>query len=78
MAKMPDPLRLQHNVKQNAADIQSFIADLSSWEDGIKTKDKKLLKVRRAPGPLDSRHLVPAMRGRARARTPWPARPRAR
>ena len=46
-AKKFDPLELQHNVKRNASDIQDFIADLGSWEDGIKTKDKKLLKVLR-------------------------------
>ena len=45
-----DPLALQHNVRHNAEDIQSFVADLSSWEDSIKTKDKKLLKVS-APQP---------------------------
>ncbi len=47
MSKKFDPLELQHNVKRNASDIQDFIADLGSWEDGIKTKDKKLLKVLR-------------------------------
>ena len=56
MAKMPDPLRLQHNVKNNASEIQNFISDLNSWEDGIKTKDKKLLKVLRAP--FRARHLL--------------------
>jgi hypothetical protein len=47
MAKKFDPMELQANVKRNASDIQDFIADLGSWEDGIKTKDKKLLKVLR-------------------------------
>jgi len=40
-----DPLMLQHNVKQNASDIQNMVSDLNSWEDSIKTRDKKLLKV---------------------------------
>jgi len=64
-AKKFDPLELQHNVKRNASDIQDFIADLGSWEDGIKTKDKKLLKVLR---DLAERNCGQRDRGRERAR----------
>ena len=41
-----DPLALQRNVRHNASEIQNAIADLTSWEDTIKTRDKKRLKVR--------------------------------
>jgi hypothetical protein len=64
-AKKFDPLELQHNVKRNASDIQDFIADLGSWEDGIKTKDKKLLKVLR---DLAERNCGQRDRGRESAR----------
>ncbi len=39
-----DPLALQANVRNNSADITSFISELSSWEDSIKEKDKKIRK----------------------------------
>jgi hypothetical protein len=44
--RVMDPLALQRNVRHNASEIQNAIADLTSWEDTIKTRDKKLLKVR--------------------------------
>lgn len=56
--KRMDPLMLQQNVKQNASDIQNMIGDLNSWEDSIKTRDKKLLKVsERVRSWLDCQHL---------------------
>jgi hypothetical protein len=64
-----DPLALQRNVKNNASEIQNAIADLTSWEDGIKTRDKKLLKVRAAPcAPLRKALAVPARTRREKAR----------
>jgi hypothetical protein len=44
--KMPfDTLNLQHQVRRNAEEVQNVIADLGSWEDDIKNRDKKLIKV---------------------------------
>ena len=33
---------MQMQVKRNAEDLQNYLKDLDSWEDGIKKKDEGL------------------------------------
>lgn len=32
--------RVQNQIRQNAQDMQEYLADLASWENSIKKKDR--------------------------------------
>ena len=36
--------QLQHQIRQNAAEVQSYFSELNDWEKSIKKKDKALKK----------------------------------
>ena len=36
--------QLQHQIRQNAAEVQAYFSDLNDWEKSIKKKDKSLKK----------------------------------
>lgn len=35
-------LMLQHHMRENNMDLESFVKDMNKWEDDIKEKEKKL------------------------------------
>ena len=39
-----DPGFMQMQLRNNAADLESYLKDLQSWENEIKEKDKNLSK----------------------------------
>ncbi|XP_062589376.1 RNA polymerase II-associated protein 3-like [Saccostrea cucullata] len=43
-------LTLQHQIKENNLDIESFVKDMNKWEDNIKEKERKLISEKSVNG----------------------------
>ncbi|CAM9255617.1 unnamed protein product [Ectocarpus fasciculatus] len=44
--------RVQHQIRQNAQDMQEYLTDLGSWEKSIKKKDKQLSRKGMSESPF--------------------------
>jgi len=44
-----DMVSMQHQIRRNAEEMQSIVADLEKWENDIQKKDEKLVS---APTPV--------------------------